>query len=227
MERSKKIEGKAMMGASPAAVVTPPQQEADFHIMLEAMLETIVTGPDGEVRHHQERKAESFLRAFIELLYVHAIGAFRHTSVSMRDTGNTLRYIIAHTNNWFMDYDAAVDTRGIMVGTGNTAPNISDYYMETPIASGGGLGQLNYSAMAVGFPAINASISQITLTRNFANASGAAITVEEIGLVTRAYDRTATPVVRYFLILRDVIAGGIAVPDGDTLTVNYRLQAEV
>jgi len=226
MEISKKIEGRAMMGASPEVAVNPPQQEADFHIMLEAMLETIVTGPDGKVKHHQERKAESFLRAFIELLYAHAIGAFRHTAVEMRDTSDALQYIIAHTDNWYMDYDAADDVRGIIVGTGSTAPNISDHWMETPIASGAGLGQLGYSAMAVGFPGINANMSQITITRSFANATGALVTVHEIGVVTRAYDRTATPAVRYFLILRDVIPAGISVPDGDTLTVNYRLQAE-
>ena len=31
----------------------------------------------------------------------------------------------------------------------------------------------------------------------------------------------------YFLIIRDVISGGIDVPNGQTLTVNYREQAAI
>ncbi|GAH71984.1 unnamed protein product, partial [marine sediment metagenome] len=74
--------------------------------------------------------------------------------------------------------------------------------------------------------ASDASVSQFTITRNFSNAAvGGDITVNEIGLYVKGYDTEDDTY--YFMIIRDVIAGGIAVPDGQTLTVNYREQVQV
>ena len=97
--------------------------------------------------------------------------------------------------------------------------------METLIVHGVGVGQLQYSDMAIAQPAINLAVSQVTVTRDFANASGGAVTVNEVGFAITGYEATLTT--RYFLVIRDVIAGGISVPNGDTLTVNYRIQASV
>ncbi|GAI66501.1 unnamed protein product, partial [marine sediment metagenome] len=55
-------------------------------------------------------------------------------------------------------------------------------------------------------------------------ANGGAITVNEIALYVKGYKYNVT---YYFMIIRDVIAGGIAVPAGQTLTVNYREQAAI
>ena len=82
---------------------------------------------------------------------------------------------------------------------------------------------MNYSAVTFGTPAADATTSQITITRNFANVSAGSVVVNEIALYCCAYDTGAT--LRYFCIIRDVIAGGITVPNGQTLTVNYRPQA--
>ncbi len=224
METGKKIEARAKMGATPRADTVAPKPEADVHIMLQAELEFTVRDKHGNITRHEVRKAESFLRAFIELLYVSANGLWDFNAQVIRDTGDVERYIRAHTNNWYANYEASEDWGGILVGRGTTDPNISDFRMEDLIVHGGLADQLGYSDMAVGFPGINVNISQITLTRSFANSSGANITVNEIGCAVRANDRDNNN--REILILRDIISGGIAVPDGDTLTINYRLQAE-
>jgi hypothetical protein len=57
------------------------------------------------------------------------------------------------------------------------------------------------------------------VVRSFTNASGAAITVYEVGLIValpRDWSYYAC-----FLLARDVISGGINVPDGATLTLRY------
>ena len=119
---------------------------------------------------------------------------------------------------------AGVTTFGTVVGTGNTAPTINDYVMETPIAHGAGAGQLQYGAVSWGAPSSDASVSQFTITRNFANGSGGDITVNEIGLIMNSQ---YGDVELNYLTVRDVVGGGILVPDGETLTVNYRIQATV
>jgi hypothetical protein len=103
--------------------------------------------------------------------------------------------------------------------TSNTLRNV---LMMQAIAHGAGAGAMMYDAVTFGTPGSDATTSQLTITRNFtANVGG--ITVFEIGVYCRAYDGAA----RYFMIIRDVIGGGIPVPAGQVLTVNYRPQATV
>ena len=68
-------------------------------------------------------------------------------------------------------------------------------------------------------PGAESVTSQFTITRDFANNSGGEVTVREIGLVVKL----ATTL--YFLTIRDAV--NIAIPNGETLTVNYRIQATV
>jgi hypothetical protein len=196
-------------------------------------LELTVRDKRGKVTEHRVLKSESFVRQFLELLYVQM--TYQPDGImSVRDTTNNLRdvksYLSTGTANINVIFDMAAvanDTNyGILVGTGNTAPTINDYMIETLIAHGVGAGQLQYGLVAFGAPASDATTSQITVTRDFANGSGGAITVNEIGLVCRAPYGPATSI-EYFLIVRDVIGGGINVPNGQTLTVNYRPQATI
>jgi len=124
---------------------------------------------------------------------------------------------------------AGDQNKGIMVGTGTTAPTIDDYQLGTRITHGTAAGQLQHGGVAFGLPASDPTTSQFTITRDFANASGGSITVNEIGLYVRAsaVDYGGGYGDRYFMVIRDVIAGGLAVPNGQTLTVNYREQAVV
>jgi hypothetical protein len=48
--------------------------------------------------------------------------------------------------------------------------------------------------------------------------------VNEIGLYAKGFIYNTT---YYFMTLRDVIGGGIAVPNGQTLTLNFRIQASI
>lgn len=231
----KVIRGRPNIIAVPTLTVVDPKKIP--HVLgkgeMGLALELTVTDKNGKVTEHRILKAESFLKQFLQILYVQM--TYQPPGVmSVRDTGNILRDVkslpYTGTGNKAVNLDllagAGVTDFGILAGTGNTAPTINDYVMETLIAEGVGGGQLQYGAITFGAPASDATTSQLTITRNLANGSGGAITVNEIGMACRANYGTSTAT-QYFLIVRDVIGGGIAVPNGQTLTVNYRPQATV
>lgn len=199
------------------------------HVLMEgevgAAIELIVKDKDGNVTNRiGPKRSESFVRQFLELLWIVVCPVPEVMTYSVKDTGNTLRAICESGLTFACNAGAGVVTFGSVVGTGTTAPTIDDYALETIIAHGVGAGQLQYSAITFGAPASDATTSQFTITRNFANASGGAITVNEIGLYVKGFVYSTT---YYFMTIRDVIGGGINVPNGQTLTVNYRPQATI
>lgn len=189
-----------------------------------AVLELTVKDKRGKITDHRVMRSKSFVRQFLELLWIQTFQIPESKAHGMIDTGNIYREIWATGQTFRCDAAASSVLFGIIVGTGNTAPTINDYVIETLIAHDAAPptgGALQYSAVTFGAPASDASVSQFTITRNFANASGGAITVNEIALYVKGFDTVS----RYFMTIRDVIGGGIAVPDGQTLTINYRKQA--
>lgn len=192
---------------------------------LGAILELIVKDKDGKVQDYRKLKSKSFVQQFMQLLHAQfaEIGSSIASTYQIRDTSNALKNARAYSGNFRADAGAGVVTHGIRVGTGGGGPTVADYALQTPIAHGVAAGNLQYSAMTFGAPAWDATTSQFTLTRVLANGSGGAITVNEIGLYVSGFDGG----IRYFMTIRDVIAGGIAVANGASLTVNYRIQGVV
>ena len=188
-----------------------------------AVLELTVKDKNGKVTEHRVMRSRSYVRQFLELLWVEMNQTPATIPLSMRDVNNVLKDIYARYVNFRVDGAVGITTLGIIVGTGTTAPTINDYTIETIIAHGGVGGQLNYSDTTIAAAASDATTSQLTITRDFANASGGDITVNEIALYSQGTDGAN----QVFMFIRDVIAGGILVPNGQTLTVNYREQAVV
>jgi len=203
------------------------KEEEIKHLLLPgemgAVLELTVTDPKtGKVTDHRVMKSGSFVQAFLQLLYVKMAICPASAPISVTDTGGVARDVSTKPNRGYLFITVAAAglvTNGIIVGTGNTAVDISDHCIETLMPHA----DANYSAMTWGAPGSDATTSQFTLTRNF-TAVGARV-VNEIALYCQATDTAGT--MREFMIIRDVIGGGIAVGGGLTLTVNYRLQAVV
>lgn len=198
-----------------------------------AVLDWQVRDSDGKIVSSHIRKSESYVRQFLDLLLL-KFSDVNMLGLPVLDTSDATLYLPNSPEIFYSDALANNQLYGIIVGTGNTAPDISDNHIETIIAHGVGAGQMSYGAVTFGAPASDATTSQFTITRNFANGSGGAITVNEIALYVKAVwsdpiisFQTAIGRVAYFMVLRDVIAGGIAVANGQTLTVNYRPQAVV
>lgn len=203
------------------------REEAIPHLLIPgemgAILELTVTDKDGKITDHRIMRSKSFVKQFLQLLWVQFNHLPSAVPLAVTDTGNVARSVYSYYQTLKCDGGAGVVTSGIIVGTGVVAPTINDFAIGTIIPHGGAAGQLNYSDTVIAAAASDATTSQVTITRNFANASGGAITVNEIALYVQGWDAVA----RYFMTIRDVIAGGIAVPNGQTLTVNYREQVVV
>jgi len=208
------------------------KEEEIKHLLLPgevgAILELVVSDKDGNITEKRVLKSKSFVRQFLELFWIQALTIPIFIYYNVRDTSNVVQSISCHGYNYAANAGAGDITFGPVVGTGAVAPTINDYQLGTIIlhdAAPPTAGRLQYGAVTFGAPASDATTSQFTITRNFANASGAAITVNEIGLYTEMRGDGINTY--YCMTIRDVIAGGITVPNGQTLTVNYRLQAVV
>lgn len=195
-----------------------------------AVLDWVVTDKDGKITSQGIKKSESFVRQFLELLWIQCYPIAEIVGYPVRDTSNTLLTLLGTTQyHWKVGAIAGDILYGLVVGTDATAPTINDYHLGTIIlhdAAPPTPNRLQYGAVSFGAPSADATTSQFTVTRNFANASGGAITVNEIGMYVVA-SRGYTPLNNYFMTIRDVIGGGIFIPNGQTLTINYRPQAVI
>jgi hypothetical protein len=198
-----------------------------------AVLEVTIKRADGSLKEHWAKQSESFVRQFLDLLYVQMSMVPESSPVFIRDINNVLVDIACGQRNFACEALVNDDTYSIVVGTGTTMPTINDYKIETKIAHGSGATQLQHSLVTFGLPTSNATQSHFTITRDFSNASGSDITVNEIGLYVKGDialainssggDRLNT----LFLAIRDVIVGGIVIGNGETLTINYRLLSQI
>lgn len=134
-------------------------------------------------------------------------------------TPNTSTSSVMPTGNYGYSC-GAVDVYGCVVGTGVGAESFEDYALGTQIANGTGAGQLSYVAQQS--PAISTvdTTKKVEHVRYFNNNSGAAITVNEVGM----YAYMAQPSGKIIMTCRDLVAGGIEVPDTGQLKVTYTME---
>ncbi|MFA5186790.1 MAG: hypothetical protein WC551_09960 [Patescibacteria group bacterium] len=201
---------------------------------LGVILEWLITGKDGKIipERSGKKKAESFVRQFLELLWVAMDMVGSQWGYSLTNTDGEERTVTA-TGTLFTTTAAIADTtHGIVVGTDNTAPTINDYALGALIAHGTGAGQVQYGNVGYGLPTATVATSSFTIVRAFSNVSGGAITINEIGLYVKCLTAVLSPTgifpgYSHFMTIRDVIAGGISLLDGETLTINYRFQGAI
>ena len=182
-------------------------------ITLEAYVEFIVRDKEGRITQYKRKKAESFVRQFIDLLYTRF--AFNGEAYGILDITNTSRNVFG-IDYYYFDVAgyAGVVNKGIIIGTGTGAVAIGNYVIGTIIPHA----TMNYGAVTFGAPADDGTTTQFRITRDFANVSGGSVTVEECGLYS---------IYAYTLLLARDLTGGIVVPNGQTLTVNYQIQGTI
>ena len=187
-----------------------------------ATLELVVKDKDGNITEQRKLRSRSFVKQFLQLLYVQGYGLneFGRLTNIVKDITNTDQRTVAASAMFACNAAIGVATNGVVVGSNNTAPTINDYKLASQIAHGTGAGQLQYSAVTFGAPSAGAAISQFRITRDFANGSGGGIDVKEVGLYVS--DGTYN-----YMTIRDVLGAAISVPNGQTLTVNYQIQGSI
>lgn len=176
-----------------------------------------------------KKRGESFVQQFMQLLYIQMNGIGNNFGYPVSDVNNFRLEMCVDTKSWDTAAPTTNTAYGILIGTGITPPAIADYCIESLIAHGTGAGQMQYGGMTYGLPTATAAVSSFTLVRSFSNNSGGAIAVNEASVYARCYNsmHDNSLCYFYFMLLRDVIAGGILVLDGETMTLNYRYQAAV
>ncbi len=163
-------------------------------------------------------KSHSYTIGFLKLLSA----LLSQISQSCLDVDNSNQVILLihatkDINLWGrFNAGAGVDTYGIVVGTGTTAPTNTDYDLDTKIAHSavGAAGCLNYQADTFVAPTVSGPNVDFDISRTFLNETGSTITVEEVGIIVRNAD-----IGKYHLIMRNLSTK--VVLDGYTLTVVY------
>ena len=183
--------------------------------------EVIVTDKDGRVIHREKGPSKSYLKAFNQQILIR----FSASTQTIKDVGGVDRAII---NGFYLMGTAASagDTnKGIRFGSGNTAVDISDYALETPIAEGTGAGQLSHLACTVTTPpSVDATTSSFPVKRVGVNGTGDNVTVREIGVYVSGRTYVGGPYY-YMCIVRDVLGSPVTIPDGGAITVIYTFKA--
>jgi len=109
------------------------------------------------------------------------------------------------------------DKYGILVGSSDTAFDVTQYNLGSKISHGTSSGQLQYGDTSV----VDYGADYKTWQRAFDNLSGADVVVKEIGMfakVTR--EEAGVPKEYYVMLARDVITT-TTVPNGGSLVVKY------
>ena len=108
---------------------------------------------------------------------------------------------------------------GIVVGTGALAEDFERYALASQIANGNGSGQLAYAASEAPVVSTIDTTKRTQWVRYFNNNSGAAITVNEVGLIIYFFYQGGN-----YLTDRSLIAGGVEVPNTGQLKVTYTIE---
>jgi len=170
------------------------------------------------VRRTRWRRSKSYVQQIAEML----LCVFEAANLGgVKDTGGTDRTLDNNGagHNFRVDGGAGDETMGSVVGTGSTAVDITDSDLATRIAHGTGAGQLEYQAVSFSAFQVAGQVAQFTFARVFTNSSGASLTINEVGVYMRFRDSGVN--LRVFLVIRDVVAGGEAVGNGQTATLEY------
>lgn len=186
----------------------------------------LIDGQTGKTKFDLVRHSHSYVRN-AAILITTVVGAesvggsYVDGNLNLKSIAGALEgieWMSSETSNGFVA-SANNDVYGCLVGRGTAAESFDDFEMDNLVTHGAGLNQMEYGAVAdSGGWNAGSSYWWRKYSRPIDNNSGAGITCEEIGLAWQTF------VNNEFLAARDLISGGLLVPDGDRLYVDYELR---
>jgi hypothetical protein len=210
--------------------------------MLRSYIEIMVRDRDGRVVRYGRHEMRSLLNNFLMMIEGSLkAGNGSATSLTVTDTGGASKTVYAE---WYTSYGWRFapfackapdndDSYGIIVGSGTGSVNLNNTALTSKIAHGTGSGQLDYDPVSIDDLGLDISVSppvyRYRLTRVFKNLSGAALNINEVGIVARNYilEAGTVKVDVKFLIARDVLPTTYTVPNGGSATVAITVEVEV
>jgi len=174
-----------------------------------------VTDKDGKIHKHRRVRCHSFVRQMMDVM----------ACQMGQDTRSTKDYLAAsinctpQTTAFDVSSISGASLFGILLGSGQTPVDISDYKMEGLFSNGtGGGNTLMYGACCTGKVAIVGSTATFVIDRTFVNHSGGTVDVHEIGLYNYYNSK-------YFLLERTL--HDISIADGAYVNVTYTITITV
>ena len=224
--------------------------------MIKTLLTLELLDEDYKLLERREQRSRSWLRHFFDLWYI-LLGNTTNTLAGISDIGGTGRalgatistnrtpspnlsvgappgnigaLVFAQTSSISVCYLGAFpcsgDTLGIVVGTNNTVVTPTDNALYAKVAHGEGAGQLLHSGCEIyGLTFANPNGS-MNIRRYFTNVAGGAITIQEVGIYSPGYSSGGSTGY-IFCICRDVVSPGVAINNGQILSVVYTVQITV
>ena len=172
------------------------------------------------VRRTRLRRSRSLLRQWIELLRVRL--SQENQSGVTDIAGGVVTIIHASTSGMLINGGVGDANRGLVLGAGSGAVDISDNVLGSQVLNGSGPGQLSHAAVTFGGIVVDATSAQFTISRIFNNQSGGPIAINEVGI--HAQNNRSGQVPHYFLIVRDLVSPGETVPAGGAATLVYTIR---
>jgi hypothetical protein len=151
------------------------------------------------------------------------------STATCHDTSNTSRSTLGcnwqsgNYRQWMgVGQPAATnDNYGILVGSNNTAVDITDYAMNTKISHGVAAGNLQYGAQTAAYGGATPN-KYAKIMRTFTNGTANPVDIGECGIVGGVYDSAGT--LRYILLTRDIFDPEVSVAAGDTCPIEIYIQ---
>lgn len=141
--------------------------------------------------------------------------------------GGTSTFIYSSYENNFFDCKGSIgdDECGIVIGTGSTAVSVSDYWLDTEIEHGTGVGQMSYAQGSISAVNVLGTTCSVDINRAFTNNSGGAIVVTETGLVARTTGTSGAELMH----ARTLVNGGTgtSVANTEVLNIEYTYTTEL
>ena len=161
----------------------------------------------------------SYLGQFVSFLYTHMFGKSLSGIV---DTNSAIGTITPSVSSFLSNGDIGNGTLGIVVGISSSGIAIGQSALQIPIGEGTSINQCHYLANAFSPPVIVGNSSRFTITRIMLNDSGSLITLGETAIYAQGQIiGTADP--HTFCLARDLIPGGLPVPNLGAATIRYTI----
>ena len=208
---------------------------------LKAFLEFEVKDRDGKLITRRKQRAHSWVRNLYNLMVCQAgaVAGDSAVGLALLDTSGAVRSdpttqpasgeASSGSNNrriyvglgYGLYAGAGVDSFGIVIGTGSDPESFEDYALGSRISSGNLAGQLAYSITDAPVISTVGTTKKTQWVRYFNNNSGGAITVNEVGMYTKG---CISSYAITYMLCRDLVSGGVEVPDTGQLKVTYTIQ---
>ena len=169
---------------------------------------------DGKVLEKRRFPMHTYVYPGIVLFNAHL--SWRDMSITKIDGSSGTTYLNTGGSNANFTVGASYGdtTRGIVIGTSDTAYSPTQNKLQNIINHGSGVGQMLYGIVSIDAPVQITNGYRFVFSRVFTNSSGASITVKEIGIYLYVYN------VGTIMFARDVITP-VTVANGQSLTVRY------